>query len=164
MLHCQNCGQVNQQATNFCRFCGTKLSVPYNAPSVPSPPQRQQPTPRYPSPETQYENSPPRPYSWKTDEYQIDNDRSSMEKPRAIGQFQPPPAAPLQTFQGQVPAGNYACPRCRSNALPRIEKRISTGGWITFAALLIFFFPLFWIGLLIKEETRVCPVCNLRMN
>jgi hypothetical protein len=27
---------------------------------------------------------------------------------------------------------------------------------------LITFFPLFWIGFFIKEETRICPVCNFK--
>ena len=51
-----------------------------------------------------------------------------------------------------------------SKYTPRIERRISTAGWITFAVLLVFFFPLFWIGLLIKEDAVVCQTCNLRVN
>jgi hypothetical protein len=47
--------------------------------------------------------------------------------------------------------------------MPKIEKRISTAGWITFAVLLVFFFPLFWIGLLIKEEVQVCQVCSSKL-
>jgi hypothetical protein len=43
------------------------------------------------------------------------------------------------------------------------EKRISTQGWIVFCALLVFCLPLFWIGLLMKEELRVCPMCRARL-
>nr|AUN37236.1 hypothetical protein [uncultured bacterium] len=46
-----------------------------------------------------------------------------------------------------------------TQTMPRIERRISTAGWITFAVLLVFFFPLFWIGLLIKEDVPVCSNC-----
>jgi hypothetical protein len=58
----------------------------------------------------------------------------------------------------------YRCPRCFSQHLPRYEKKISTAGWIVFAVLLITFFPLFWIGFLIKEDVRICPMCNLRVS
>jgi hypothetical protein len=51
-----------------------------------------------------------------------------------------------------------------SQFLPRMERRISTAGWITFAVLLVFFFPLFWIGLLIKEDVRICPACNTKIS
>jgi len=119
-----------------------------------------------------YEYAPPRPYSWKTDEYQTQNE---ARKPKTINQVQPlmgqfPTASQNSSLQpsayrqpGQMTQG-YRCPRCASQYLPRIEKRISTAGWIVFAILLVTFFPLFWIGLLLKEETRICPVCNLRIN
>jgi hypothetical protein len=47
--------------------------------------------------------------------------------------------------------------------LPQIERRISTTGWIVFAVLLVMFFPLFWVGFLIKEDVRVCPSCKTRI-
>lgn len=58
----------------------------------------------------------------------------------------------------------YHCPRCHSQLLPRRERRISTVGWIVFAVLLIAFFPLFWVGFLIREDVSVCPVCNHRFT
>jgi RNA polymerase subunit RPABC4/transcription elongation factor Spt4 len=57
----------------------------------------------------------------------------------------------------------YHCPHCGSEYLPRIERRISNAGWITFAVLMVAFFPLFWIGLLIKEDVRICPSCLYRV-
>lgn len=156
MIHCQNCGQGNSPQSNFCRSCGTRFIVP----------QVQQN-------DNNYEYSPPRPYAWKTDEYQTQTD---ARKPKTINRVQPlmgqfPAAAPNGAPQslaygqpGQVTQG-YRCPRCASQYLPRIERRISTAGWIVFALLLIFSMGLFcWIGLLIKEEVRVCPVCNLRIS
>ena len=61
-------------------------------------------------------------------------------------------------------SGNYRCANCMSQFLPRIERRISTTGWIVFAVLLVLFFPLFWVGLLIKEDVQVCPSCNVRLK
>jgi RNA polymerase subunit RPABC4/transcription elongation factor Spt4 len=60
--------------------------------------------------------------------------------------------------------GGYRCPNCQSTYPPVAEKRISSEGWIVFIALLVFCLPLFWIGLLMKEELRVCPVCRARVS
>jgi hypothetical protein len=51
-----------------------------------------------------------------------------------------------------------------SQMLPQIERSISTAGWIVFAVLLVVFFPLFWVGLLIKEDVHVCPACKTRLR
>ena len=155
MIQCQNCGQVNNETSNFCRFCGTKFL------------------------QTQFTNgnnydfSPPRPYSWKTDEFQVAENKT--RKAQNINQVQPLVNQPLQPqqqrqqspVQYQQPnnlAQNYHCPRCSSQLFPHYERKISTAGWIVFAVLLVVFFPLFWIGLLLKEDVRVCPVCNLRIG
>lgn len=155
MIHCQNCGQENSPQSNFCRACGTRFIAPQMKQT-----------------DNNYEYAPPRPYSWKTDEYQTQNE---ARKPKTINQVQPlmgqfPTASPnngLQppTYQqpGQMTQG-YRCPRCASQYLPRIERKISTAGWIVFAILLVTFFPLFWLGFFLKEEIRVCPVCNLRIS
>lgn len=152
MAQCQNCGQFNNAESNFCRFCGTKFVVP-QAPL--------------------YDYSPPRPYAWQTDEFQTS--RPEPKKTQQVNQVQPLNVQfPNNNYQNQpqplayrpqqgVSAG-YRCPRCMSNALPRLERKISTGGWITFACLLVFFFPLFWIGLLIKEDVHTCPTCNMRVS
>jgi RNA polymerase subunit RPABC4/transcription elongation factor Spt4 len=150
MNPCLNCGKLNSPETNFCRFCGTKFVV------------------HAPVPDNPYDYSAPRPYAWKTDEFQTQNearqtkhiDRSHMPT-QDIGQQMPQPLA----YRGpQQFAQAYRCPHCMSTFTPLLERRISTAGWITFAALLVFFFPLFWIGLLIKEDVRVCPACNSRVS
>jgi DNA-directed RNA polymerase subunit M/transcription elongation factor TFIIS len=54
-------------------------------------------------------------------------------------------------------------PRCRfcgSRARPYWQRKISTGGWITFALLLVLFWPLCFIGLLIKEDYLACYDCG----
>jgi RNA polymerase subunit RPABC4/transcription elongation factor Spt4 len=151
MLQCHNCGQVNTQTSNFCRFCGTKFM---------SHQQQQQNG-------GNYEFAPPRPYAWKTDEFQISESRA--RKP--LNQVQPlgapftgNPQAQLANRQPQYPATGYRCPRCASQHYPSFERKISTAGWIVFAVLLVIFFPLFWVGFLIKEDVRVCPVCRLQIS
>lgn len=56
------------------------------------------------------------------------------------------------------------CPFCHTHAPAFLQKRISTGGWVTFAVLLLFFFPLCWIGLLIKEDLYVCSGCGMKLG
>ncbi len=151
MNPCQNCGKLNSGETNFCRFCGTRFNV-------------QQPV-------FEHDPSPPRPYSWKTDEFQTPNEpRTTVPIERGNTQntqlsnapryYEPAPLAHQLGYQMGMP---FRCPHCMSQYLPRIERRISTGGWITFAVLLVVFFPLFWIGLLIKEDVRVCQSCNTKL-
>ena len=160
MLQCQNCGQVNNQNSNFCRFCGTKFM------------------PQQFSNGNNYEFAPPRPYVWKTDEFQISESKARKTQqinfqtpPNQVqplnNPFQPHQAPQHQALAFQQPqhiAQDYRCPRCSSQLYPRFERKISQAGWITFAVLLVAFFPLFWIGLLIKEDVRVCPVCQLTIS
>lgn len=160
MNQCSNCGQVNNDGSNFCRFCGTR---------IPQSQMQQQ----------SYEHNPPRPYAWKTDEFQASD--QPRKKTGRINQVQPLPLQNTQTQRFTPPMMNnsqammtgyqqvpmsygYRCPNCGTQNFPRIERRISTAGWILFAVLLVMFFPLFWIGLLVKEDIRVCPVCNIKLN
>jgi len=154
MNPCQNCGKLNTPETSYCRFCGTKFNF-------------QQPVLENP-----YDYTAPRPYAWKTDEFQTQNE---ARKTLPIDQVQPATTpfaqvnqtyrpAPLTYQQNQQMTQPFRCPSCMSQFLPRLERRVSTAGWITFAVLLVFFFPLFWIGLLIKEDVYVCQSCNSRIN
>lgn len=153
MIQCHACGQFNTGQSNFCRFCGA----------------------RFPEMEKQseYDVAPPRPYVWKTDEFDVS--RAKQRKTEEFGLHESkgisPPVQknhPFQTQQlaYQKPYGiakNYSCPRCNSQLAPRLERKISNAGWIVFAVLLVTFFPLFWIGFLIKEDVPVCPVCKFRV-
>jgi hypothetical protein len=155
MNPCQNCGKLNAAGSNFCRFCGTKFGFPVQAAKDP------------------YDYAPPpRPYAWKTDEFQTQNEprKGAPAERRDLrnndfntvdNNFQP---ATLAYHPSNPLAQPYRCPHCMSQFAPLVERRISTAGWITFAVLLVFFFPLFWIGLLIKEDVAVCPSCNSRAN
>lgn len=60
--------------------------------------------------------------------------------------------------------GRYQCPYCGSQEVPVTKQRISTAGWAVFIALLFFCFPLFWIGLLIKEDYLECYDCGTRIG
>jgi hypothetical protein len=74
------------------------------------------------------------------------------------------PSQPVEPYSPPGAAtGGYRCPNCQSTYPPITEKRITTEGWIVFCALLVFCLPLFFIGLLMREEIRVCPVCRLRL-
>jgi ribosomal protein L40E len=141
MIQCQNCGQGNAPESQFCRFCGTKFLMPQ------------------PMPQQNYGyQAPPRPYSWKTDEFQ------TQAEARQASSGAQPASQPLATHQSNFMTGSYRCPNCMSQFLPRIDRRISTTGWVVFAVLLVVFFPLFWVGLLIKEDVQVCPSCNARLR
>jgi hypothetical protein len=88
-----------------------------------------------------------------------------------------PPAYPVQQYYQPAPqmyivpqpiiiqtAPVYVCPYCRSPMPPITNTRISTGGWITFAVLLIIFFPLCWVGLFSKTSYQYCGQCGVKFN
>lgn len=174
MVQCQNCGQVNNYGSNFCRFCGTRMVIPQNPPQM-----RQQQSPPYPPQINRQSSEPfeykaPRPYVWKTDEFQLPE--ATDKKNRQINQVQPLAnfTAPQPQHGGQslspyhqpspITSYGYRCPQCGTQNAPLYTKKISSAGWIVFAVLLVMFFPLFWIGFLIKEDVQICPVCNMRVG
>ncbi|NNE67091.1 MAG: hypothetical protein HKN33_11045 [Pyrinomonadaceae bacterium] len=166
MINCGNCGQSNAPESNFCRYCGVKFgqAPPANVRQTPPPrPQQQQ---RQRQPEVRRA---PRPYSWKTDELKVN--KGSARQTRQIENLPVVPQSgdaqltrPLVGNTSHEITHGYRCPRCSSNAVPHQTRKISSAGWIVFAVLLVFFFPLFWIGFLMKEDVIVCPVCNFRVN
>jgi hypothetical protein len=77
----------------------------------------------------------------------------------------PAPVAQAQPYASQFPAhAGYRCPHCGSAFVPMIAKKISADGWLTFALLLFFCPPFFWIGLLMKEEYRMCATCGTKFG
>ena len=113
-----------------------------------------------------------RPYSWQTDEFQTKTGTRNQGARPTVEHV------PSTSYRPQYPAGpqglivntprdltgNYRCPNCGTHYLPVIERRVSTAGWITFALLLVFTIIFFWIGLLMREDVSVCPVCKYRLN
>lgn len=149
MNQCQNCGQLNSPESNFCRSCGTQFAR------------------RQPSNENTYEYSPPRPYSWKTDEFQTQAEArktATIDRVQPLGAPHQPPAPLAHQQRAQPVAHGYRCPNCGSNHLPIVERKVSTAGWIVFALLLVFTWIFFWIGLLMKEDVSICPVCRARVG
>ena len=76
----------------------------------------------------------------------------------------PLPAQPDAQPRPLVSAENFRCPHCGTTAQPLVARRISTAGWIVFAALLAFCPPLFFVGILIKEEYRMCSWCRASLS
>jgi DNA-directed RNA polymerase subunit RPC12/RpoP len=62
-----------------------------------------------------------------------------------------------------APVG-FRCPYCNATTPPFRGQRISTGGWITFAVLMFVCLPLFWIGLLMKEDYTQCSNCGIKLG
>ena len=150
MILCQNCGKGNSPESQFCRFCGARIVV------------RQA---------VQQDYSPPRPYAWKTDEYQTQNEArvpQTADHVMTPNQQMAPQgiyASAMMSYYGpQDMTGRYRCPTCGTNYLPLIERRVSPAGWITFSLLLVFTLIFFWVGLLMKEDVAICPVCKRRVN
>jgi len=84
------------------------------------------------------------PHSWKSGALPL------VSQPHA----QPQPITPQ----------NFRCPHCQTTQPPVIAKRINTAGWVVFFALLIFCFPLCFIGLFIKDEYRQCSWCRAAVS
>ena len=68
------------------------------------------------------------------------------------------PTPPRTDFSG------FMCPYCHRTATPLVQKKVSTAGWIVLVVLLFLCFPLFWIGLLMKEDYRVCSQCGIKLG
>ncbi len=58
----------------------------------------------------------------------------------------------------------FCCPYCGSTDVPITKSKISAAGWVVFAVLLVFCFPLFWIGLFIKEDFKECADCGTKVG
>lgn len=152
MIYCQNCGKENEQGTNFCRFCGNPFAAMLTQQI------------------RKDEYTQPRPYMWQTDEFQVAPHNS--QKTQEIKQGNPmftqnsnyhADQTIVRSQSNNVMAG-YRCPRCGTHSLPYTKRQVSTAGWVTFAVLLVTTGIFFWVGLLIKENVRVCSVCNCRIS
>lgn len=65
---------------------------------------------------------------------------------------------------GNITPVGFRCPYCQSAYPPMVMQRISAGGWVVFAVMILFCLPLFWIGLLMKEDYRVCTSCGMKLG
>ena len=81
--------------------------------------------------------------------------------PRYVAEL--PPAPPVAR---PVPVrhSSFCCPFCHSHERPVRRGRVSLAGWIVFAVLLVCFFPLCWLGLLIRDRYHVCYDCGIKLG
>ncbi len=75
-----------------------------------------------------------------------------------------PIAMPIQPLAATKAVYGFECPFCHTHAAPFRKSQVSTAGWVTLIALLIMCLPLFWIGLLMKEEVPVCRSCGIKLG
>ena len=59
--------------------------------------------------------------------------------------------------------GRYECPHCGSPEEPFTRSEMSQAGLIMMIVMLIFCWPLFWIGFLMTENYQQCPDCGRRV-
>ena len=70
----------------------------------------------------------------------------------------------MQHVSSHVYGPTLTCPYCHITSPTLVKSKVSTGGWILLIVLLILCFPLFWIGLLIREDYRVCSHCGSKLG
>jgi hypothetical protein len=88
-------------------------------------------------------------------------ERPPVYSPPPHSAYQPPVAQPV----AQRPqSSGYRCPYCQSATVPFTIQKISDAGWIVFAIMMLACFPLFWIGLLMKQDESYCSVCRARLS
>jgi len=173
VIYCSSCRGPLYPNANTCNHCGAHVPMtPYQsvfAQDNQAPPQYQQrppapPQQQYPSaPQQQVTNYLQQPYHQPyQQQYPQQYPQQYMGQPVVQQTYGQP--ATVVNIVNQTPIPTYFCPRCQCPTIPRYQQRISTGGWVVFALLLVFFFPLFWIGLLIKETFVSCGRCGFRMS
>ena len=103
---------------------------------------------------------------------------SREEAQRAIGTIASlePMHPKLQELQAYVSKKQYYvlaqpaigpalhCPYCHFYGPAHIEEKTSVGGWVCFGIMLVLFFPLCWIGLLIKRSYYTCGSCAIALG
>lgn len=142
-----------------CPTCGTRLLIPGTSPS---------PSPRMPDLEIDSDSikkerkSSQQPTSREPAyrEYEWDEEREEREERRRRRSQSNDEEEDLRSRSSR----GFRCPFCRTPERPRTEQRISTAGWVVFAVLLFACLPLFWIGLLIREDVQLCRDCGMRLG
>lgn len=132
---CSSCNLVNFASAKTCNRCGNDLTV--------QPVQTMAPTIN--CPHCGNLNSPDAKYCI-----------------RCMNLFSAPMTANL--FNPIMNAPGFTCPFCHSNKGFLVQSKVSGAGCIVSIILLIFFFPLCWIGLLMKEQQRFCANCSMKLG
>jgi predicted RNA-binding Zn-ribbon protein involved in translation (DUF1610 family) len=58
----------------------------------------------------------------------------------------------------------FECPNCGSREKPELRVETAQVGWIIFVILLLFFFPLCWLGIFMRETWEVCWECGHKVR
>ncbi len=130
MIRCDSCRTLNDDNARSCTWCGTSLWLSGRPPTGDIPG-------RGPAVAQQ--------------------DRQSAYTPPQYNAYAPPVPQPAPA---RHPYAGFSCPYCYSTAPPFTMQKISEAGWIVLVMMLLFCFPLFWIGLLMKVEERYCSSCR----
>lgn len=60
----------------------------------------------------------------------------------------------------------FRCPFCQTREAPTVERKTTSVGWGLFWLLVLSVAGILvcWVGLLIKEETRRCSSCGIKLG
>jgi hypothetical protein len=164
----------NADGGKFCRFCGVALMQSSSGDPSRKPYSWQSEeinlndrTQGYQAKKTQVFNQ-PQPQQQQQQQRQpppqyYQQPGPQMVQPLQMQQMQQMPA-PLYGQLPQYAYGHRYCPNCHTQIVPRYKRKISQAGWIVFVVLLVSIPPLFWIGLCIREDAQMCPICNTRVG
>jgi hypothetical protein len=156
MIRCHSCEFDNLPRSNYCRRCGNSLEEVTVAIE-----------------QENYPKSPPEPYSWKEDEVGDVDERGVRQRSRPPEAPTPPvrvggggrrqPEMEITGVLARQHQGLF-CPYCGGQMAVSPIKKVSGAGWLTFVLLLIFVFPLAWIGLLIRKDVAFCLSCDATLD
>lgn len=138
MIRCEACRTLNEDEARSCSWCGMSLWLSGRTPTGE--------VKRAPTVQAE------RPAGYTPPSYDAYRQRDA---------YQPPMVQP--SAQGPQAAG-YRCPYCHSTSQPFTIQKVSDAGWIVFAITMLFCFPLFWIGLLMKQDESYCSSCRARLS
>ena len=141
MAFCTKCGHQLMNEERVCSRCGNTVARRVQTMTPPR------------------DYTPPSPYIWAGDSLPGATPPVPQPQPQAY-----PRPFTQPNYMSPLANANYRCPRCNSQHAPVLDSRISASGWIIFALLLVFCFPFFWIGLLMKEDYAVCPTCRCQLS
>ncbi len=93
-----------------------------------------------------------------------DEDRPSRrrERSRRNDDDRPRRRRPVDDYDDD--RGGFRCPYCRSTSRPLIRNQMSETGQILLICMLFAFFPLFWIGFLMREDVKYCADCGAKLG
>ena len=75
------------------------------------------------------------------------------------------PLVPMVSVFPRAPVVQFRCPYCSSTLPPLYRSEVSGAGWVLFWILLLVTCALLcWIGLLIRDNYRVCASCGMKLG